>query len=131
MIVAHHQLRVDKNVCAKDKRNDDTVSELHTFRCGEEGGHEAENDNNPERAKEVWNPGGEVVFGLRGEEGEEDEYGEGEDEGLQDNTRGVEGGNDADGVGLKTRKDSEEDEVGGIALALCMTRPVSDKIHHG
>lgn len=90
MVVAHHQLRIDEDVPAKHQRNDDAVTKLDVLGGGKESGHEPEDDDDPKRAEKVGDPRGEVVLGLRGIEGEEDEDGKGEYEGLQDDARGVE-----------------------------------------
>jgi hypothetical protein len=51
--MSHDQLSVDENVSAEDESGDDTVSEFDCAALGEEGGHEAEDDEDPECAEEV------------------------------------------------------------------------------
>jgi hypothetical protein len=87
VIVTDDKLRVDENVSREDQSSHDPVSQFDTAGLGEESGHEAEQDQHPERTEQVRHPAGEVVLGLAGEECEGDEDAEGEDERLQDDSR--------------------------------------------
>lgn len=65
-VVAHDQLCVDENVAAENQRCDATVDEFDGATAGEEGCHEAEDDQHPERAEKVGDPRCKVVLGLAG-----------------------------------------------------------------
>lgn len=56
MIVSHNQLRVHQDVSAEDEGRYDSISELNLAVVWEECRHEAENDEYPERSKEVRHP---------------------------------------------------------------------------
>lgn len=116
--MAHDQLGVDEDVAAENQGCDAAVDELDGAAAGEEGGHEAEDDQHPQRAEEVGHPGCEVVFCLAGEEGQGDEDAEGEQQGLHDDAGVVEGGDDADGVGFERGEAGQEGEVGRVGFAL-------------
>jgi hypothetical protein len=53
MVMSHHKLGVDEDVSAEDQSGDDAVAELDCAALGEEGGHEAEDDQDPEGTEEV------------------------------------------------------------------------------
>lgn len=118
VVLAHDELCVDEDVGAEDEGGDAAVDELAGGAVGEEGGHEAEEDEAPEGAEEVGHPGGEVVLCLAGEEGEEDEDAGGEDDCVEDDFGLVEGDDDGDGVGLGEGEEAEEEEVCRVGLAL-------------
>lgn len=84
----------------------------------EESGHEAENNEHPQRAEEIGHPAREVVFGLAREQGKGDEDAERENECFDHNPRFVEGCDDADRVGFQNGEPAQEQEVGGIAFPL-------------
>lgn len=52
-----------------------------------------------------------IIFGLAREQSQSDEDSQRDDEGLHDDTRVVEGGHDADGVGFEGSKAGQEQEV--------------------
>jgi hypothetical protein len=86
VVVTDHELCVNKNVSREDQSSHDAVSEFHAAGLGEESGHEAKQDQHPERTEQVRHPAGEVVLGLAGEQREGDEDAESEDERLQDDS---------------------------------------------
>lgn len=118
VVLAHNELGVDEDVAGEDQGGEAAVDELAGAAVGEEGGHEAEEDEAPEGAEQVRHPGGEVVFGLAGEEGEEDEDAAGQDHGVEDDLGLVEGDDDGDGVGFEEREAREEEEVRRVGFAL-------------
>lgn len=100
MIVPHDKLGVHQDVAAEDESGDDAVAQLDLAIVREEHGHEAEDDEHPERAKQVWNPAREVVLGLASEERERDEDAKREDESFDNDLGIVEGSDYRDGVRL-------------------------------
>ena len=118
MVVLHHQLRIHEDIAAEDERRDDTIDELDRLAAGEEGRHEAEDDEHPQRAEKIRHPGRKVVLGLAREEREREEDPQREDQGLDDNPTIVEGGDDADAVGLEGGEAAQKKQVGGVGLAL-------------
>lgn len=75
----HNELGVHQNVAAKDQSCNDAIAELDAAAAWEEGSHEAEKDQDPQRSKQVGHPAGKVIFALAGENGEEDEDAKSED----------------------------------------------------
>ena len=118
VIVSQNQLRVDQNVAAEDESRDHAVHELDGLASGEERSHEAEDDKHPERAEEIRHPAREVVLRLAGEQRQCDEDAEREDEGLDHDSRLVEGRDDADGVGFEDGEAGQEEQVRRVGLAL-------------
>ena len=118
MVLAHDHLSVHEDVPAEDEGGESAVDEFHGGAIGEEGGHEAEEEKSPERAKEVGHPRGEVVLGLAGEEGQEDEDAGGEENGVQNDGRLIEGDDDGNGVGFGESEEREEEQVCRVRLAL-------------
>lgn len=118
VVLAQDHLGVDEDVGAKDEGRGAAVEQLAGGAVGEEHGHEAEEEQAPEGAKQVRHPGGKVVFRLAGEEGQGEEDAAGEDDGVEDNGGAVKGDDDGDGVGLGEGEEREEEEVGGVGLAL-------------
>lgn len=117
MVVADDKLGVDQDVSREDQRCDDTVSELDAARLREESGHEAKDDQDPECAEKVRHPAREVIFGLAGEEGEGDEYSEGEDKRLQHDPGLEHAGDHGDTVGFERGEGCEESEVHRLDIA--------------
>lgn len=118
MVVAHNQLRINEDIRREHQRTKHTVDKLEGAVERQENGHEAKEDHEPQRAEQVRHPVGEVVLGLAGEEGQGDEDAECQHEGLHDDPRVVEGCHHADGVCFEERESGEEEEVGGVGLAL-------------
>lgn len=118
VVVAHDQLSVNQDISAEDQRRNDSVSELNHGVLGEESCHETEDDEHPETTEEVWHPAGEVILALAGKQRESDEDGGGEDESLQDDPALVERGDDTDRVCFQRSETAQEEEVGGVRLAL-------------
>lgn len=118
MVVAHDELGIHKNVAGEDERRDAAVDELHGAAHGEEGGHEPEDDEQPQRAEQVGDPVRKVIFGLAREQRQRDEDAQRDDERLDDDPRVVERRDDADRVGLQRREPGQEEQVRRIALAL-------------
>ncbi len=118
MVLAEDQLGVHEDVAAEDERGQPAVDELAGAAVGEEGGHEAEQDQPPQPAEEVGHPRGEVVLGLAGEGGQEDEDAGREDNGVEHDRGLVEGDDDRDGVGLEEGEAREEEHVSGVRVAL-------------
>lgn len=119
----HDELGVDQDISAEDECGASTIDQFNGAAVREESGHEPENDEDPQRAKEVGHPTCKVVLGLASEEGQGDEDAEGDDERFNDNARLVEGRDDTDGVCLEQSEGAEEDEICWIALPL----PVSEE----
>ena len=69
VIMPHDELGVHQDISAEDEGGDDTVDQLNGATVWEEGSHESENDQDPQRTKEVGHPAREVVFSLACEEG--------------------------------------------------------------
>lgn len=88
--MSHDQLRIDEDVAAKDEGGDTAVDEFGGGVSWEKGGHETEDDDQPQRTEQVWDPAREVVLGLAREQGQGDEYGHGDDERLEDDPAFVE-----------------------------------------
>ena len=55
-MVDEAHLSVNKNVAAEDERGHNAITQLKSRGMREEGGHEAEEDENPEGAEEVGHP---------------------------------------------------------------------------
>lgn len=121
MVVAQHELCVNQDIRAEDERADAAVDQLAGAGVGEEHVHEAEENESPERAEEVWHPRGKVVFRLAGEQGQEDEDACRQDHGVEHYVGLVEGHYDADGIGFGQGEGGEEEEVGwvGVSLPIC------------
>jgi hypothetical protein len=117
MIMSHNKLRVHKNIPAKNQRSNPTPHKLHGTIRREERSHEPKNYQTPEPPEEVRHPARKVILCLAGEGRERDEDAERDDEGLDNDARIVEGGDDADGVGFEEREAGEEEEVGRVGLA--------------
>ena len=111
MVMADDKLGVHQDVSREDQRSDNAISELHSARLGEECGHEAEDDENPECAKEVGHPACEIVLGLAGEEGEGDKDGEGEYKRLKHDPGLEHAGDNRDAVGFECGECCEEGKV--------------------
>lgn len=118
VIMSHDQLRIHKDVAAENQGRDSTVDQLDRAVCREEGSHEPKQNESPQSSKQIWHPACEVVFCLTGEDGQGDEDSKGQDESLNDNTRIVEGCDHADRVCLECRENTQEEQIGRIALAL-------------
>lgn len=118
VIVSHDQLSVHEDVAAEDEGCDTAVNEFGRGVSWEKGGHEAEDDHQPQGAKQVWDPAREVVLGLACEHGQEDEDAQGHDEGLDDDAALVERRDDADAVRFQGGEAAQEDHVLRITLAL-------------
>lgn len=56
VVVANNQLCVDENVAREDEGCKTAVDQLTSAAVGEEGCHEAEQDQTPESAEKVWHP---------------------------------------------------------------------------
>lgn len=83
VVRAHDELGVDEDVAAEDKGGQAAVDELGGGAVGQEHGDEAEEDQAPEGAKQVRHPRGEVVLGLEGERGQEDEHASRQEDGVE------------------------------------------------
>lgn len=118
VVLAHDELSVDEDIGAEDEGRDAAVDKFGGGAVREEGGHEAKEDEAPEGTEKVGHPRGEVIAGLAGESGEEDEDAGGEDDGVEDQAGGVEGDDDGDGVGFEEGEAGEEYEVSRVRLAL-------------
>lgn len=117
-MMAHDELSINQDVCAEDEGSRASVDELAGGAVGEEGGHEAKDDEAPERAEEVRHPRGEVILGLAGKGRQEDEDAGRQDDGVEDDGGLVEGDDDGDGVGFGEGEEREEEQVCRIRLAL-------------
>ena len=82
VMLAQDHLGVDENIATEEKSTDAAIDELDGGAVREEHGHEAEEEDTPESTEEVGHPRGEVVLGLAGKEGEEDENASGEEYGV-------------------------------------------------
>lgn len=100
----------------EDDGTSNAVPKLESRGVRQEGGHEAKDDQDPKSTKEIWRPGGEVIFALAGKQRQEDEYRSSEDECLQHDPAAVEARYHTDRVCLQSSKASQEDQVRGIAL---------------
>lgn len=118
MVLAQDELGVDQDVAAEDERSQAAVDELAEAAGGQKHGHEAEEQQPPQGAEQVGHPAGEVVLGLAGEQGQEDEDAAGQDDGVEHDGGAVEGHDDADGVGLEQREPGQEEQVRRVRLAL-------------
>lgn len=118
MIMAHNQLRIDKNVSAEDQRRKASVNGLRHASHREESSHEAEQDEEPQGPKQIRHPACKVIFGLAGKEGEGDEKAHRDEERLYHDPGVVERSHDADGVAFEDCECAEKEEIGGVALAL-------------
>jgi hypothetical protein len=126
VVLAQHELRVNQDVAAEDERGNAAVDELARLAGWEEHVHEAEKHQAPERAEEVGHPAGEVVLGLAGKGGQEDEDATGEEDGVEDDGGAVVRDDDGDGVGFEEGEAREEEEVRWVGVAL----PVGEE-HEG
>lgn len=117
MVVSQHKLRVHQDVRREYQSRDTRVCQLNGAVVWEERCHESKQDQRPEAAKEVWHPRREIVLGLAREECQGDEDPGSQQNGLEDDARFVEGGDDRDSVGLETREASKEEEVGWVGLS--------------
>lgn len=118
MVLAQDELSIYKNVSREDESGEATIDQLAGAAIGQEGGHEAEEEQAPKSAEQVGHPRGEVVLGLAREQGEEHENAAGQDHSVQHDLGLVEGDNDGDGVGLEQSEAGEEQQVGRVGLAL-------------
>ena len=106
VIVPHDELGVHEDVAREDQGSHDTVDQLDGLSVWKESCHEAEDDQDPETAKEVGHPRRKVVFALAGERREEGKDGEGDDQGLYDDAALVKGRDNADAVCFQTSEAS-------------------------
>ena len=127
VVVAHDQLRVHQDVAGEDQGGDHSVAELHGRRLGEEGRHEAEQNQHPQRSEEVRHPARKVVLGLARKQAQRHEDAQCEYDRLQHNVAIREGDDDRDRVGLHGSEPGEEQEVGGIRFALPEGEAQEDK----
>jgi hypothetical protein len=118
MVVAHDELRVHKNVSRKHQRRDAAVDEFERAVHREESGHEPENDQQPQRAEQVWHPVRKIIFGLACEERQGDEDPQRDDECLHDDPGIVERGDDADRVGFESGEGGKKEQIRWVAFAL-------------
>jgi len=127
VVLAHDELRVDEDVSAEDEGSQAAVDELAGRAVGEEHGHESEQDEAPQRAEEVGHPRGEVVLGLAGEQGEEDEEAGGQYHGVEHDGRLVEGDDDGNRISLSEGKERQEEQVCRVRLALPVRQAQEDQ----
>ena len=99
-MLSHNHLRVHQNVARENQRRDPGIYQFHSAVAREEHGHESKQNQCPEAHKEIWHPGGEVIFGLASDEGETDEESSGEQNGFEDDGGFVEGDYHGDGIGF-------------------------------
>jgi hypothetical protein len=118
VVLAQDHLGINQDVAAKDEGGDAAVDELSGGAVGEEHGHKAKEDQGPEAAKQVGHPRGEVVLGLAGEEGEEDENAGGQDNCIKNDADFVKRHNNRDAVGLEEGEAAEEEQIGRVRFAL-------------
>lgn len=109
VVLTHDQLGVDEDVAAEDEGGKAAVDELAGAAVGEEGGHKAEQDESPQAAEQVGHPAGEVILGLAGEGGQEDEDAAREEHGVEHDGGLVEGHDDRNGIRLEEGEASEEE----------------------
>lgn len=64
VIMAHDQLGVDEDISGEDEGRDDPIHQFDGRAVWEEGRHESEQNQRPQRPKQIRNPAREVVFGL-------------------------------------------------------------------
>lgn len=64
MVMPHDQLRIHQDIPTEDESTDDAVSQLDGAVVREERRHETEENDDPERSKEIRHPVGEVILGL-------------------------------------------------------------------
>ncbi|KAJ8132238.1 hypothetical protein O1611_g1383 [Lasiodiplodia mahajangana] len=118
MVLAQDELSIDQDVPREDKGSETTINQLAGATVGEEGSHEAEDDQAPERAKQIRHPRREVILGLACEQSEEYEDTTGENYGVQHDLCLVERDDDRDGICFKQGKTGEEEKVCRVGLAL-------------
>lgn len=118
MVMAHDELSIDEDISAEDESSEAAVDELGGRVMGEEHGDEAEHDEAPDGTEQVRHPRREVILGLAGEQGEEDEYPGGDNGGVEDDGAVVERDDYGYGVGLEEGEAGQEDQIGGVGLAL-------------
>lgn len=118
MVVAHDQLRVDQNVAREDKRCDHSIAELNSAAVREEHGHEAKQDQDPERAKQVRHPACEVVLALASKQGKRNKDAEREDGCFYYDLGVCERNDDRDGVRFHGSESTKEQQVCRVRLAL-------------
>ena len=123
VVLAEHELGVNQDVAAENQSRNASVDELAGAGLREEHVHEAEEHQSPERAEKIRHPAREVVLGLAGEGGQEDEDSAGQKDGVQHDRGLVEGDDDGDGVGLEKGEAREKEKVGRVRVAL----PVSEE----
>ncbi|KAI7977022.1 hypothetical protein EIK77_002532 [Talaromyces pinophilus] len=85
--MAHNELRINEDISTENQRSNTAINELHAAIVREESSHESEDDEQPQRAEEVWHPVREIVFGLACKQSQSDEDSERDDEGLHDDAR--------------------------------------------
>ena len=96
VVVAHDQLGVDQDIGAEQESADTAVDEFHGAIVGKEGGHEAKDDQDPEQAKHIRHPAGEVIFRLARKQRQSDKDAQRQDQRLQHDPRLVETRNHTD-----------------------------------
>lgn len=118
VVLPHDQLGIHEDIPAEDQRSQTSIDQLTRAAVWEEHGHEAEQHEAPQAAKEVGHPAGEVIFCLAGERCEEDEDAAGKQHGVEDDGGLIEGDDDGDGVGLEKSETGEEEQVSRVRMAL-------------
>lgn len=116
-MMTHDKLGINKNIGTEDEGRNSAVNQLSRRIVGKEHGYETEQDEGPERAKEVGHPRGEIILGLACEQSQEDEDAGREDDGVENNRRLVEGDDDGNRVGFGEGEEREEEQVSWVRLA--------------
>ena len=111
MVVAHNQLRVNKDITGEDQGADNAVSELDFAIIRKEHSHEAEQDENPESSKKIGHPACEIVLCLTGKQTQGHKDAKGEDYRFEHNLVIGKGDDDGDGVCFHGCEATEEQEV--------------------
>ena len=105
MVMAQDKLRVDKDIATENKSCEAAIDEFTGRAVWEKHGHETEDDETPEGAEEVRHPRGEVILGLAGEKGKEDEDSGSKNDSIEYDGRLVEGHYNGNGVGFGKSKE--------------------------
>lgn len=127
VMLAQDKLGVDEYVGAEDEGGETAIDELSRGVIRKEHGDETKEDKAPEGAEKVGHPRGEVILGLAGECGEEDEYAGCKYHGVEDNGRLVEGDDDGYRVSLGDGEEREEEQIGRIRFALPVGKAQEDE----
>ena len=118
MIMAHHELSINKDVSTEDEGSNTAVDQLHCAVVGEESRHESKEYQYPQPSEKIGHPGSEIIFGLTSEQSQSNKYASRQHKGQKYDFCLVESNDDGDGISFQGREPTEEEQICWIRFAL-------------